>query len=186
MVARTDEFLAMLKRCRDHLEAQQKGWPTAVDSLTHDLDHYLSARDQFLAEEAKAQRELHLNKVQVGELTRRSNHQRVEIACLRKALGGDRPVYRWFDGRDMVSADPVILHQRYSRVAVALRTDLMNMNAGPDTGVVAESHATKADATTRDVFSLRTPEEGGPSRKECLDLLQHFLRYCEELTAGLP
>lgn len=89
-----------------------------------------------------------------------------------------RYIYGYFDGKDVVMADPMVLYKKV-------------MARGPDIAVhmkVAASRskdAAKAHESMlrniREVFVIKPFDEGGLTESETVELLEHFMAYCEDV-----
>lgn len=90
----------------------------------------------------------------------------------------ERVIYHYWDGGKTVSADPMTLYRKVMEVGPELSIDLTVANSpSKDSG---EAHR-KAVEKVRTVFGVKGLEEGGLTEAESLDLLDHFMAFCEAL-----
>ena len=91
---------------------------------------------------------------------------------------GERLIYKYFDGTKMVRADPLVLYKWYAFHGPELLVDL-KVSGSPSKD--ANSAHTSAVAKIREMFEVKTLKEGGLSDFEVMDLLDHFLYYCDHI-----
>lgn len=88
----------------------------------------------------------------------------------------ERLIYRYFDGRRTVAADPQVLYKRLMAVGPELSIDI-TVAQSPSQDAAKASDA--AVAKIRGIFGLKPLEEGGLTEIEAGNLLDHFVAYCE-------
>lgn len=101
-----------------------------------------------------------------------------------KAPGSDfyrpreRTIYRYWDGQRNVAADPMTLYRKVMEVGPELKIDLTVADSpSKDAG---EAHMRAVDKL-KAIFSVKGLAEGGLTEAEMLDLLDHFMSFCEAL-----
>lgn len=94
----------------------------------------------------------------------------------------ERLIYHYWNGQDIVAMDPLVLYKKMQQVGPELSIDM----------VVA--HSASKDANTahtglvvkiRNIFNVKNLGEGGLSEFETVQLLDHFLIYCESLKKNM-
>lgn len=88
----------------------------------------------------------------------------------------ERKIYSYFNGKEMIKADPLALYKKVAEVGPSLSIDIK----------VAKSpskDATKAHNSLiqqiREIFDVPSFKDGGLTEAELQALLDHFLTYCE-------
>ncbi len=90
----------------------------------------------------------------------------------------DREIYSYFDGQSVRRADPVALYKKVMEKGPELSIDIKLSNSiHKDAGKGQENALVKI----RDIFGLKSFEEGGLTEWEAAELLDNFLEYCETL-----
>ena len=89
---------------------------------------------------------------------------------------GQRLIYRYWDGEKVITADPMVLYRRVSDVGPELSVDIRVTNSISKGAGKAYTNVLKK---VREIFSVKSLEEGGLSETETLELLDHFLGYCD-------
>ena len=90
----------------------------------------------------------------------------------------ERLIYKYFNGESLVLADPLQLYKKVMHCGAELSVDLKV--SASQSKAAAQGHD-KAVAKIRDVFGLKPFDQGGLSELECLDLLDHFLYFCDHI-----
>lgn len=90
----------------------------------------------------------------------------------------ERLIYSYFDGKDVVSADPMTIWKRYSAVSTDLAADirLANMKLLPQPE--KDKATSKMLGRIRTIFNVKPYEEGGLTELETNDLFDHFMIFC--------
>lgn len=90
----------------------------------------------------------------------------------------ERMIYSYWDGQKTVHADPMVLYKRMMTHGAELSVDMkVSQSASKDAGKAHDSMVQKV----REIFVVKTLEEGGLAELEVLELLDHFLLYCEDV-----
>ncbi len=90
----------------------------------------------------------------------------------------ERLIYTYFNGKELVQADPIRLFRRMADRGVELKINMeLAMSLSKD---AAKGYQKLVDGV-RDVFQVKGLEEGGLTEAECFDLLNHFTEYCDEI-----
>jgi hypothetical protein len=91
----------------------------------------------------------------------------------------DRSIYKYFDGEKLVSVDPMVLYKKLQAVRPELNLDIKLANSV----LLKWEEKSKAHNAMikkiRDIFVLKSFEENGLTETESVELLDHFLVYCE-------
>lgn len=88
----------------------------------------------------------------------------------------ERLIYKYWDGKKLVSADPLVLYKRMMERGPELSIDIkVSTSASKD---AAKAHESLVKGI-REVFQVKTLEEGGITDLEAMDVLDHFLIYSE-------
>lgn len=94
----------------------------------------------------------------------------------------ERLIYSYFNGKVLVKADPIILYKKIMDCGPELHTDLKIANTElpikPKEKIDAHNNAIEK---VKIIFNLESLSEGGLSQLETIDLLDHFLTYCDQL-----
>ena len=88
----------------------------------------------------------------------------------------ERLIYRYWDGKEEHTADPLALYKKLMDVWPSLCIDMKVARSPLKDAPKAHD---KALTQVRGVFGTQKMEEGGLSELETLQLLDHFLIYCE-------
>lgn len=90
----------------------------------------------------------------------------------------ERMIYKYWNGQKLVEADPLLLVKKMMDVAPSLSA----------ASKVAKSPSKDAPAAQeemigyiRGIFSVDPYEQGGLTRSELVNLIDHFSVYCEEI-----
>lgn len=86
----------------------------------------------------------------------------------------ERRIYRYWDGKEVLSKDPMELWKRLMDVAPELNVDI-KLSRSPSKDAMKGYQG--AVNKTRKVFEVKTYEEQGLTDVECMLLLDHFLNY---------
>lgn len=90
----------------------------------------------------------------------------------------ERQIYRYWNGQSVILADPMLIWKRLTAVGPELSVHLkVAMSPMPDADKEHEHAARKI----RGIFDLKPLAEGGLTEAEALELLDHFLAYCEQV-----
>lgn len=96
----------------------------------------------------------------------------------RRVLNQHRLLFRYWDGRRFVSADPfVLLRKLVNTNKFDPDADLKKLKY-PDPKIVTEKIGFVAEGV-REIFELRSFEAGGLTELECVQLLMTFSEYLE-------
>lgn len=93
-----------------------------------------------------------------------------------------RLLYRYFNGAEIVRADPMVLYKKVMDVGPELAIDMKV--AGSPLKDATKAHG-KVVEKIRKIFNLKPFEHGGLSEIEATDLLDHFLTYCEDVKKNM-
>lgn len=90
----------------------------------------------------------------------------------------ERLIYRYFDGQKTVVADPLLLYRKVMGIGPELSVDLkVSQSSSKD----AQKAHENAQMKIREVFGVLPLADGGLSELETMDLLDHFLAYCDRI-----
>lgn len=89
---------------------------------------------------------------------------------------GDRMIYRYSNGKDVVAADPIRLYKRVMDVGAELSVDIKIANSPMKEAKDAHQ---KMLEKIRAVFDVRPLEEGGLTELETVELFDHFMIYVQ-------
>lgn len=90
----------------------------------------------------------------------------------------ERLIYRYWNGKEIILADPLILYKRVMEVGPSISIDFKGAVSPLKK---APQYHDSLVATVRKVFSINSLADGGLTESESLDLLDHFLTYVESL-----
>lgn len=108
-----------------------------------------------------------------GRLFKRSRKDEVEVYRPK-----ERMIYAYFDGEKEVKADPLALFKKVAAVGPELSVSLkVSRSLSKDAAKASD----EADASIRQLFGVKPFGEGGLTEVECLQLLDHFMAYCDDL-----
>ncbi len=85
-------------------------------------------------------------------------------------------IYRYFNGKEIISVDPMVLHRKVFSKGEDLRVDWMVARSSSNDA--AKSYLNYV-LKIRDIFNVKSLEEGGLDEVSTVDLLDHFLEFCE-------
>ncbi len=92
---------------------------------------------------------------------------------------GEMSIYHYWDGQKKVSADPMTLYKKLMSVGPELAVDIQVANST----LVKNEDSIKANNSLirkiREIFSVKSYEEGGLTEAATANLLDHFLIYTE-------
>lgn len=99
-------------------------------------------------------------------------------------LPAERLIYRYFNGSKVIAADPVLLFRGILGVGPELSAEIKI--ARSPSAEAPKAHA-DAVAKVRNIFKAAPLSEDGTGLgdQECLDLLDHFLIYCDGLKKNM-
>lgn len=89
---------------------------------------------------------------------------------------GQRKIYRYFDGQKEVNVDPLLLYRTMMAVGPELQIDYkVSRSPSKDASKAHEEMLAKL----RNIFQVKSLNEGGLTESELVDLWDHFLIYTE-------
>lgn len=95
----------------------------------------------------------------------------------------ERFIYSFWDGEKQRKVDPLVYYKRMRRrwtdITIAWKV------AGSISSKAVEGQEKLIDAI-RDVFQVKNHESGGLSEIECVELIIHFVAYCDALQKKTP
>ena len=122
------------------------------------------------------------------------------VVWLLQLLGFDpRNVFRYYDGKKYINADPIVLVRRMWSVNL-YQYDVPGMNEGPETpfdsvkarDLIATGDSDKVQKgysivsrAARYIFNVKSLEEGGLTEVECDELLDRFENYLGDLKKSI-
>ena len=86
----------------------------------------------------------------------------------------EKLLYKYFNGKKYLSADPIVIYKRIMEVGPSLSVDIKVARSQSKDALTAHNKMIK---TIRDIFEL-DPKDGLDEASVC-NLLDHFLVYCE-------
>lgn len=90
----------------------------------------------------------------------------------------ERYIYNYWDGEKMVRADPMVLWGKFMTVWPELSVDIkLAFSNHSDSFKGRENITIKG----RQIFSLKETGEGGLSGEQIMNLMDHFIKYCNHL-----
>ena len=93
----------------------------------------------------------------------------------------ERAIYSYNDGEKIVRADPLTLYRKIMEVGPSLAIDLKVSTST----LMKEADKTKAHYSLlkqiREIFNLKSFEEGGLTELETVEILDHFMTYSNDL-----
>ena len=90
----------------------------------------------------------------------------------------ERVIYRYWDGKETVAADPMVLFKGIMAAGADLFIDLkVAMSPSKDASKALDNSVRKV----RGIFKVKPFEEGGLTEAETMALLDHFLAYVDGL-----
>ena len=90
----------------------------------------------------------------------------------------ERLIYSYFDGRQIVKADPIYLYKRL--MARGPEIDIDRKVAASESKGALQAHDSLV-SKLREVFEVKSLQEGGLTDSEITTLLDHYLTYTEIL-----
>jgi hypothetical protein len=87
----------------------------------------------------------------------------------------ERLIYSYFDGKNIVHADPISTYKRLMAVGPELSVRIKLANSPSNAAGQAHEELLR---DIRKVFGVKALDEGGLTEIETVDLLDHFLIYC--------
>lgn len=91
---------------------------------------------------------------------------------------GERLIYRYSNGQKTITADPLTLYKRVMDVGPYLSIDMkVAQSISKDAGKAHNEMILRV----RGIFNVEPLEKGGLTELETLQLLDHFLEYCERI-----
>lgn len=91
---------------------------------------------------------------------------------------GERMIFSYFDGGKVVRADPMVLERKLMAVGPELNIDIkVSRSISKD---APESHKRMLEKL-RDIFGVKSLEEGGLTEVETVSLFEHYLWYTDTL-----
>jgi hypothetical protein len=93
---------------------------------------------------------------------------------------GERKIYRYFDGKEVVRADPTVVWRNLMEVKGDLAAHYSVAFSGLDNKGKPDAIAAIA-RLSRKIFSLKEFGDGGLTEMECVHLVNHFWAYCDRV-----
>lgn len=90
----------------------------------------------------------------------------------------ERAIFRFFDGKEIRAADPVVIFKRLANVIGDLEADVKGANSPLKQSL--DLHGSAIDKM-RYIFEVKPLSEGGLGDLEVSDLFVHYQIYCAEL-----
>ncbi len=94
----------------------------------------------------------------------------------------ERLIYQYFDGKQIVHADPITLYKRLADVGTDLSMDIIESES-PMKGA-AEARE-KVLTKIKWIFSVKSYEDGGLTFVELYGLFEHFMLYTQQIKKNL-
>ncbi len=91
-------------------------------------------------------------------------------------------IYTYFNGTEMVKADPMVLFKKWMERAGDLDGDFAIIRVGQ---MGADEAYEKALGRIRAIFDIKPLVDGGLDEDSTFDLFYHFIRYIEEVKKNL-
>lgn len=92
-----------------------------------------------------------------------------------------RAIYSYFDGKNVVSRDPIVLYRKVAEVGQELSVDIRAANSVLSAKIAAAGQAGVVKKI-KQIFGVTSFEEGGGlTETELMALLDHFLEYCDRV-----
>lgn len=89
---------------------------------------------------------------------------------------GQRLIYKYWNGKDWVFTDPMVIYQKMAAVGPELYIDMKLSESISKDAPLGRRNLLKK---IRDIFDVKLYEEGGLTQTETVNLLFHFITYCE-------
>ncbi len=86
-----------------------------------------------------------------------------------------RHIYSYWDGTNLIKADPIVLWKKVMGIWPELSIDMRVANSPSRDALQAHEAMIRK---IRELFTLKSLEEGGLSELEAIGLLDHFLLFC--------
>jgi hypothetical protein len=90
----------------------------------------------------------------------------------------ERLIYRYWNGKEEVAVDPMVLYKRLMDKGPEISIDLKVASSASKDNRKAHD---RMIGTLREVFSLESLVNGGLTEQETQDLMDHFLLYVESI-----
>lgn len=90
-------------------------------------------------------------------------------------LPRERAIYSYFDGQQMRHADPMVIYRKVVSKGVEIENDEMATRV-PGSKFALDAH-NRLIKNIREIFDVKSMEEGGLGELECKVLLDHFWTY---------
>lgn len=90
----------------------------------------------------------------------------------------ERMIYHYFDGQKVVHADPLQLERKLMDVGPELSIDMKVAKSISKDAAKAHTEMVKK---CREIFNVKSVEEGGLTELETVLLLEHYLAYTDEV-----
>lgn len=94
----------------------------------------------------------------------------------------ERMIYRYFNGKEDVAVDPIQLSKKMAEIWPELVVDIKVARSQSKDS--AKAHDSLV-AGIRDLFNVKSLEDGGLTELETIQLLDHFLAYTEDVKKNL-
>lgn len=95
----------------------------------------------------------------------------------------DRVLYKFWDGKDQVTADPLVLFKKLMEKGKEVSHNMKLSNSNDSNSTQGHSNLV---ANARWIFNVKPLELGGLTEQECVNLLDHFLSWCSDITNKFP
>jgi hypothetical protein len=95
----------------------------------------------------------------------------------------DRHIFSYFNGEKEVKVDPIVLYRKM----IPHKKVIFAENPSPFDSLLSDDPKGYIDAISkiREVFDLKSFEEGGVTEVKCFEVLNSFIDYCHNVQ-GLP
>jgi hypothetical protein len=101
----------------------------------------------------------------------RSNDE--DVYCPKERL-----IYKFWNGQKVVKADPLKFYARFLDVRPTLAIDISVSQSTSKDAVKAHKNVVEKICT---IFGVNQLQDGGLTEIELIELLDHFLKYCDRL-----
>ena len=91
---------------------------------------------------------------------------------------GERLIYRYWDGGKFITADPLVVYKRMMTKGPELSVDIkVARSASKDAAKANDRMIEKI----REIFAVKPLDQGGLAEVETVELMDHFLVYCQQV-----
>lgn len=94
----------------------------------------------------------------------------------------ERAIYSYFNGQEVLRIDPITLYKKLMEIGPELDIDIKVANSESKDAAKAQA---KVIERIRWVFSVKSLEEGGLTEDETAGLLDHYLRFTDQVKKNL-